>query len=85
MPQYFIAGMVAGLCCLPVTVCVERVKCVMQVWNMEYAVCKCITLVLRFNMVAKCSQNTQALGTVLVSYTGVVVLVIYTREPWQQC
>ena len=60
MPQYFIAGIIAGLYCLPLTVSVERVKCVMQVWSMEYAECN-VLLVLRSSRVVEVNLNTQAL------------------------
>ena len=84
MPQYFIAGMIGGLCCVPVTACVERVKCVMQVWSIGYAECDTL-LVRRFNRVVKSSPSTPAPGIVHVNYTGMVVLLTFTRVPWQQC
>ena len=86
MPQYFIAGMIGGLCCVPVTACVERVKCVMQVWSMGvYRINYVKLLVLRFNRVVKSSPSTPAPGIVHVNYTDMVVLLTFTRVPWQQC
>ena len=38
--QHFVAGMVAGVCVCPLTVPVERVKCVMQV---RHAVCHAVS------------------------------------------
>jgi len=54
--QHFVAGMVAGVCACPLTVPVERVKCVMQVCH---AVCHVVCHAGMSHSLSCCEYVTQ--------------------------